>query len=205
MILGLFLVLVKPSYAQGFTEYNPSFNNKFSFMYGVNSSLTKAGDLSGFTLGYARKLDGFWLDANFQSSTGLFSKFSANNPLATQATDEELMDQKNTLSSFGIGIGIETQYFQELFSTKNLYEYIATNLAYYSYKEDYSGKSFTGPGLHAKFQIDKRFNNYLAAGINLNYHLAMVKREQEHDEEKSSDRNLTIGYMTLGFHLNFYL
>ena len=44
--------------------FNPTHENRFSFMLGVNPSLTKSGDMSNFTFSYARKMENFWLDSN---------------------------------------------------------------------------------------------------------------------------------------------
>lgn len=187
------------------SDFNPSHENKFTLGYGVNSSLLKATDLSGFQLSYARKLEHLWLDVSFSSHTGLFSKFSANNQTATGATDDDLIEQKNSLMHVGLGMGLETNYSRDFFNSQDTFEYVAANLGYYSYKEDFSGESFSGPGINAKFQLYRRLSEFFSVGANVNYHLAMVKRKALNDGESSSDRSLTLGFLTLGLDLNLYL
>ena len=135
----------------------------------------------------------------------MFHKFSSNNPTATGATDDDLAEQENSLTTFGVGIGRETRYAQTLLPFDDIYELMAANITYNSYKEDFSGKSFSGPGLLAKFSVYKRFNDYFSAGAHFNYNLAVVKRSEEFDGETSSARSLTLGFLTVGFDLSFYL
>lgn len=187
------------------TTFNPSHLNSFSAMIGFNSSLTKSADLSNFAFSYGRKMEDFWLDTNLLMTTGLFNKFSSNNPTATGATDEDLAEQKNTLTTIGVGIGRETRYAQTLLPLNDIYELMAANLTYNTYKEDFTGKSFSGPGLLAKFAVYKRFGDYFSAGAHFNYNLAVVKRAEEFEGETNSQRSLTLGFLTVGFNLSLYL
>lgn len=187
------------------STFNPSHTNRFSFLLGVNPSLTKSGDMSNFTFSYGKQMENYWIDTNFAMNKGLFKKFSANNSTATGATDEQLEEQKNSLTTIGIGIGRETRYAQTLLPFNDIYELMAANITYNSYKEDFSGKSFSGPGLLAKFSVYKRFNDYFSAGAHFNYNLAVVKRAQDNDTETNSQRSLTLGFLTTGIDLSFYL
>jgi hypothetical protein len=187
------------------STFNPTHENRFSFMTGVNPSLTKSGDMSNFTFSYGKKMENYWIDTNFSMNKGLFKKFSANNATATGATDEQLEEQQNSLTTIGVGIARETRYAQTLLPFNDIYELMAANLTYNSYKEDFSGKSFSGPGLIAKFSVYKRFNDYFSAGAHFNYNLAVVKRAQDNDTETNSQRSLTLGFLTMGIDLSFYL
>lgn len=187
------------------TGFNPSLKNRYSLMAGVNSSLTKASELKNFSFAYSRQIENFWIDGNIMMTQGLFKNFSENNPAATQSVDPEMLDQENTMITIGIGVAKETTYSQNLFSLPDLYEFMSANLTYNTYKEDYSGKSFSGPGLLAKFQAYKRFNDFFSAGINMHYTLALLKRSQDSETESSSSRTLSISTLTFGLGLNFYL
>lgn len=187
------------------STFNPTHENRFSFMMGVNPSLTKSADMSNFTFSFGKKMENYWIDTNFAMNKGLFKKFSANNQTATGATDEQLEEQENSLTTIGVGIGRETRYAQTLLPFNDIYELMAANLTYNSYKEDFSGKSFSGPGLLAKFSVYKRFNDYFSAGAHFNYNLAVVKRAQDNDTETNSQRSLTLGFLTMGIDLSFYL
>ncbi len=187
------------------TTFEPSHTNRFSFMLGVNPSLTKAADLKSFNFSYGKKLENFWADANVLMTKGLFKKFSANNAAATGATDDDLANQENSLTTIGVGIGRETRYAQTLLPLDDIYELMAANLTYNMYKEEFSGSSFNGPGIMAKFSVYKRFNDYFSAGAHFNYNLAVVKRSEENDNETSSQRSLTLGFLTIGVDLSFYL
>ncbi len=186
------------------STFNPSHNNRFSFMLGFNPSLSRAADLSNFSFSYGKQFESYWLDTNVSMTKGLFKELSANNQTATGATDAQLETQENSLTTIGIGIGRETRYAQTLLPFEDIYELMAANLTYNMYKEDYSGKSFAGPGLLAKFSVYKRFNDYFSAGTHFNYNLAVVEREKENNESTSA-RSLTIGFLTIGFDISFYL
>lgn len=206
----LFTVSIASSYSAELilnseSTFNPTHENRFSFMMGVNPSLTKSADMSNFTFSYGRKMENYWIDTNFAMNKGNFRKFSANNQTATGATDAQLEEQKNSLTTIGVGIGRETRYAQTLLPFNDIYELMAANLTYNSYKEDFSGKSFSGPGLLAKFSVHKRFNDYFSAGAHFNYNLAVVKRAQDIDTETNSQRSLTLGFLTMGIDLSFYL
>lgn len=186
------------------STFNPSHDNRFSFMLGFNPSLTRSADLSNFAFSYGKQFESYWLDANLLMTKGLFSEFSANNPSATSATDAQLETQENSLTTIGVGIGRETRYAQTLLPFEDIYEFMAANLTYNMYKEDFSGKSFTGPGLLAKFSVYKKFNDYFSAGAHFNYNLSVVEREKINNETTSA-RSLTIGFLTIGLDLSFYL
>lgn len=186
------------------STFNPSHDNRFSFMLGFNPSLTRAADLSNFAFSYGKQFDRWSIDTNVLMTKGLFSEFSANNPTATQATDFQLAEQQNSLTTIGLGIGRETRYAQTLLPFDDIYELMAANLTYNIYKEDYSGKSFVGPGILAKFSVYKKFNDYFSAGTHFNYNLSVVERQKENNET-TSERSLTIGFLTIGFDISFYL
>ncbi len=179
--------------------------NKLGFMLGVYPSLRSSTDTTNFTFSYSRKLENFWIDSNVLITNGLFRRLSANNAGATGATDFQLSEQKNSVTTFGLGIGRETQYAQTLIPLDDLYELTAANLTYNVYNEDLSNKTFTGPGLLAKFSLYKMFSEFYAAGVHFNYNLAVVKRSQEANTETSSRRSLTLGYLTVGFDLSLFL
>lgn len=185
--------------------FTPTHTNRFSFMAGVNSSMMKSSDLSNVAFSYGMKLDNYWLDSNILVSKGLFKKFSSNNPTATGATDDQLDTQENSLTTVGFGIGRETRYAQTFLPFSDIYELMAANITYNSYKEDFSGKTFSGPGLLAKFSVYKKFNDYFSAGAHFNYNLAVVERSKDIDTETKSQRSLTLGFLTIGLDISFYL
>lgn len=187
------------------STFTPSLENRFGLTLGFNPSLSESSNVSNFTFNYAHKMTDFWLDANASFVKGLFNELSANNARATGATDADLEEQKNTLLSLGVGIGRQTYYAQTLLPFDNIYEYMAADLTYNTYKEDFSGQTFSGFGMIAKYSVNKRFTDYFSAGAHFNYNLAVVKRDENADTETSSDRSLSIGFLTVGIDISFYL
>ncbi|MBY0415133.1 MAG: hypothetical protein K2Q18_13260 [Bdellovibrionales bacterium] len=190
------------------STFDPGHTNRFTLMAGVNSSLTKAADLQDFALSYGRQLDSYWIDANVMMTSGLFREFGENHPPATGSVNSALEEQKNTLTSIGVGIGRETRYAQTLLPFNDIYELMAANLTYNMYKEDFTGQSFNGPGLLAKFAVYKRMNDYFSAGVHFNYNISVVKRSKNEDaviSESNSSRSLTLGFLTIGFNISLYL
>jgi len=167
--------------------------------------VTESSEVKNFTFSYARKMSDYWLDTNVSFIKGLFDQMSANNPSATGATSAQLEEQENSLLSLGVGIGRETRYAQMILPFENIYEMIAADLTYNIYNEDFSGETFTGPGMIAKYSVYKRFSDYFSAGAHFNYNLAVVKRESKSDTETSSARSLTIGFVTVGIDISFFL
>jgi hypothetical protein len=208
LILFSFLI-INTTYAEDvINDLNPfesTRQNRLGFMLGVYPSLKSSTDTTNFTFSYARKLENYWIDSNVLITNGLFRRLSANNAGATGASDFQLSEQKNSVTTFGLGIGRETQYAQTLIPLDDLYELTAANLTYNVYNEGLSNKTFTGPGLLAKFSLYKMFSEFYAAGVHFNYNLAVVKRAQDTNTETSSRRSLTLGYLTVGFDLSLFL
>lgn len=185
--------------------FNPTYQNRFSFLVGVNPSIQKAGDVTNFIFSFGKKMDNYWFDSNLIITNGIFKKISTNNPSATGLTNDQLVDTKSYMTTIGVGIGRESRYAQTLLPFKDIYELTAADLTYNIYKENTSGKSFTGPGMIAKFSVYKRFSDAFSAGTQLTYNLAVVKRSADNDTENSSTRSLTMSYLTVGFDLSFFL
>lgn len=179
--------------------------NRFSLMYGVAPSLRSATEVGNFTISYSKKSENFWWDANLLIANGLFSRFGKNNPAATGLTDTQLADQRNGHTTVGIGVGRETRYAQTLLPFSDIYEMMSANITYNIYKENLSGKSFSGPGILAKMTMYKMINEYFSVGTHFNYNLSVVKKAQDFDTETSSARSLTLGYLTVGFDVSLFL
>ena len=186
-------------------SYVPNFESKYALVAGVNPSFKTTTDITNFSITYGKKMSDFWLDSTLNITNGMFNKLTTNNYSATKLTDAQLLGSKSTLTTFGVGVGRETNYAQTLFPIINLNEYIAANLTYNFFKESVSSKSFTGPGLIAKYSLYKRFSDYLSFGPQFTYNLAVVKRSADNDSETSSARSLTISNLTVGFELSLFL
>lgn len=187
------------------SEFIPTYENRFSLNLGMNPSLTKSSDVANFAFSYEKKLDTFWLDTNLLVTSGVFNKISTNNSPATGLTDNQLLDTKSSMITLGAGVARTSQYTKTLIPFNNLYEVIAADITYNVFKEPTSGKSFSGPGILAKFTLNNKFSEYFSAGAQLTYTLATVKRASETDAETSSAKSLTSSYLTVGFDISFYL
>jgi len=187
------------------SKFSPTLENRFSFIAGLNPSMTNASDVINFNFSYAKKMEDYWFDASFIITNGAFNKMTANNFAATTTSDADLYGSKSMLTTFGLGIARESRYSQTLLPFDGMYEVISADLTYNIYKEKISNKSFTGPGMIAKFSLFKKFSDYVSMGPQLLYNLAVVKRAQDVDTETSSARSLTMSYVTIGFDLSFYL
>ncbi len=187
------------------SNFNPTFQNHFSLLFGVNPSIIHSSDVTHYSLSYIKKMDDFWLDTNLNFTNGLFSKMTTNNQLATGLTNNDLIESKSSMTTIGLGVGRESQYAKSLIPIQNLYELMAADLTYNLFKEPTSGKSFTGPGIMAKFSLYKKFSDYFSVGANFVYNLAVVKRSAVDETENSAGRSLTVSTLTTGFDISFYL
>lgn len=186
-------------------KFHPTLENRFSFIAGLNPSMTSAADIINFNFAYAKKMQDYWFDTTFLMTNGAFNKMSTNNAAATGASDSDLYGSKSSMITFGLGVARESRYSQTLLPFDGLYELISADLTYSIYKEKISNKTFSGPGMIAKFSLFKKFNDYVSMGPQLLYNLSVLKRGQEVDTETSSARSLTMSYVTIGFDLSFYL
>jgi hypothetical protein len=186
------------------SEFNPSLANRFGFTAGANPNFQNLSAISNFNLSYARKRESYWLDFNLQIANGLFNKMTSNNPVATGLSNNQLIDTKASHVSLGIGMMLESNLTQNIFSVANVYETTTAYLTYNQYKVDSLTDSFNGPGIICKFSLLKRSSEFLSYGLNLNYLLAVVKAPVT-NTERSSSRSLTLSYLTLGFDLIFTL
>lgn len=182
-------------------EYTPSLHNRFTIMASANPNPAQLASLNTISASYATKLTNYWLDFNFQASSGMFQKMTMNNTLATGSTDVNLYDARSTHSSIGIGAMLESKYAQVFFNSDSVFETSSAHLTYNIFKAGSVSSTFTGPGLMTKFALCKKFSDVFSFGANLNYQLASVKRASNADTETSSAQSLTISYVTLGLEL----
>ncbi len=179
--------------------------NRLTVMYGMNPSFKNSTDVNNIAVSYSEKKNDYWWDSNIVFTKGQFGKLAANNASATGTSNGDLAEQSNTHTSFGFGLGRETRYAQTLLPFENIYEMMTANLTYNFYKEDFSKKTFTGPGILAKVSVYKMLNEYFSVGTHLNYSLSVVKRAQEYEDETSSARSLTMSFVTVGFDISLFL
>lgn len=209
VISSIFLVNTSLAYddvlLKSESSYVSNHENRFSFMIGVNPSITKAQDVTNLSASYGKKMEEFWFDSNLIITNGVFNKLTTNNPTATGLTSAQLQDTKSTITTIGAGIGKESHYIQNLLPFKDLYEYMAANITYNIYKEKTTSQNYSGPGMIAKFSTYKRFADYWSFGGQFIYSIAPVKRAQNNALETSSSRSLTLSYLTVGFDLSIYL
>lgn len=186
------------------SSYNPEFNNRYTFILGLNPSLARSQDVKSFQFAYGRKWDEtIWVDAFFQSTNASFRDIGENNMAATGVSDVDIYAASEKLSLVGIGVQYISRYSAILLPF-DLYESTTASLVYATMSEDAGGKSFSGPGLKAKFSIMKPLGDYTHVGLNMDYNLLTLKRSQE-ASETSSARSLTASWLTLGFDISFFL
>lgn len=211
VLLALFSLISVKAFAQdqliirSESTFEPTFSNRFTVTAGLNPSMTKSSDVMNLSAAYAKKLENYWLEGHFAITNGLFRELSGNNQTATGASDAQLEEQKNSMITMGVGLGRESRYAQTLLPFDDLYEMMTADITYNMYKEDFSGETFTGPGMVAKFSLHKRFSDYFSAGGHFNYNLAVVRRSENNTNETGSARSLTIGFLTVGLDLSFTL
>lgn len=186
------------------SSYNPEFNNRYTFILGLNPSLARSQDVKSFQFAYGRKIDEtFWVDGFFQSTNASFRDIGENNASATGVSDVDINEASEKLTLFGVGVQYKSRYSAILLPF-DLYETSTASLVYATMSEDAGGKSFSGPGLKAKFSIMKPLGNYTHIGLNMDYNLLTLKRAQD-GTETSSARSLTASWLTLGFDISFFL
>lgn len=187
------------------SEFSPSFTNRFSVQADINPNLRQLTSISNFNFDYAAKHSVYWLDFNFQISSGTFDKMTINNQSATLLTNAGLFNERATHTSLGVGAMLISHYARSLFSMNDLYETTSAYLTYNMFKTPSVANTFTEPGMMAKYSLCKKYSDFFSVGANLNYVLSSVKRAELVMTETSSSKSLTLSYVTMGIDFIFTL
>ncbi len=194
------------------SSFTPEFNNRFTIIAGLNPTIYRSQDVISLQGSYGRKMsnsswgDSLWADFSIQQTTGIFRDLAENNSNATGVATTELEATKESVQMIALGLQYRTHYASTLLPL-NLYETSTASAMYGMMKEDLGAKTFSGPGLKAKFSLMKPLNDYCHVGFNFDYNLLTLKRGKEDSDTitTGSSRSLTLSWLTIGLDFSLFL
>lgn len=185
-------------------DYNTySDKNRTSFLYHVNNDINSITNITTLEFNYAHKFELAWLELFAIRTTATFNEITDSNP--NDFSGGEALDlTEESLLAFGAGLSYRSSWIQELVNSDKMFTTTAASLGWYSLSENFSGFTYSGPGIKTDFGIHRRSSRSMHYGVRMSYNLASVKRAQETELERSSQRSLTLSWLTVGFDLSFY-
>ncbi|MEC7275118.1 MAG: hypothetical protein VXV96_02270 [Bdellovibrionota bacterium] len=177
--------------------------NRTSFLYHLNNDISSPTDLTTLEFNYAHRFELAWLELFAFRTSGKFREITDNNP-GDFGTSFDLEDTDETLFAFGAAISYRSRWIQDLVNSDKMFTTTSAGIGYYSFDENFTGQSYGGPGLKTDFGLHRRSSRSVHYGVRMSYHLASVKRAEEVEGETSSQRALTLSWLTFGFDLSFY-
>ncbi len=185
-------------------DYNTySDKSRTSFLYHVNNDINSIADINTLEFNYAHRFELAWVEIFALRTTAKFNEITDNNP-NDFASSEDLEQTEESLFAFGAGLSYRSSWIQELVGSEKMFTTTSAGLGWYSLEENFSGFTYSGPGLKTDFGIHRRASRSMHYGVRMSYNLASVKRAQETENERSSQRGLTLSWLTVGFDLSFY-
>lgn len=178
-------------------------SSRVSLIYNLNSNPMKAMDVSGIEFQYARKLDRAWWEFYGAQSSAEFSQVADDNSQFPTFNAEDVSTQILKTTTIGTGLSYRTSLIQTLFSSDNLFETMAGYVNYNKTSTEL-GEAYSGPGMKAELGVHFRSSNTFHWGARFNYNIAHVKRAQETDTEKSSERSLLLNWTSFAADISFY-
>jgi hypothetical protein len=190
----------------------PSYNTaedqaRFSILYHWNYNPREFTNFAGLEFIFAKKYPLFWVDFFFSQNRAMFKTIGEMN---TQISSDSraLRETNEALTSLGMGISYRFNWIQELLSplieTRRVFETTAAFLTYNYLSEKYTSNSFSGPGLKTDFGLHYRMSKSYHCGLKMSYNLATVKKQAGSDSGSSSERSLTLSWLTFAFDLSYY-
>ncbi len=173
-------------------------SSRLSFIYGINSSLTKAAELSQLEFNYAKKWGYTWFDFSY-------SQFKARTYRLTNAfsTTENKDEDTFSLNNFGAGLTYRTSLIQN-FLDGAYFETTTARLVYATGTNTVDEKNYVGWGLQTDFGVHKRLSANFHLGLKGSYNFRVLRKEQEFDTESGNSRGITLSWLSFAGDLSFY-
>lgn len=178
--------------------------HRYGIQLQLNSHLNALTEIMGYEFSYGNKMDvGGWVEFLVSKISASFSQIAtAHSGLASPS--DTLDDTTEDLMQLGLGLGYRTTLIQEFIDSRYFFETINVYATYNSLDENFTGQSYSGPGLRADYGIHRRVSKGTHYGIKLSYNLANVKRSALTDGESGKDRSLVLSWLGLSFDIALY-
>ncbi|MFZ4712095.1 MAG: hypothetical protein ACOYL6_00150 [Bacteriovoracaceae bacterium] len=188
--------------------YTGNDHHKLSGSYQLNPRITKPFDFSSFELNYGYKMWGLWWQGFVARSAGTWDTVAENKEIGGTGADSEARFQRpknsrETLMSYGLGVGYRFRMIYEWLKIDDLFETISVYGARHSLNESYRDLNYTGYGFRADYGIHMRATSSFFYGLKGSYNIGKVTRSLG-EKESHSDASLAISWISLGFEAGYF-
>lgn len=183
-------------------DYNTNTDRaRVSFIYHFNKDIADPTSLQSMEFIYAFQQNNYWYEFFGQRISARLEEFSEAGANSIGTNEVQL---KDSILSFGGSLAMRGQWIQDLVNSKKMFTTTSAGIGYYSFSETSQVQTYNGPGLKLDFGFHRRSTPKFHYGAKMTYQIATVKREVAFEGETSSQRSLTLSWLTFGFDLSFY-
>ncbi len=168
--------------------------------YQFYPSLKAADDITSLDLGISKDINGIWLSAMFSNTSALFNQITQRNNQANPSIPSSL-NPKETINSFGIGLGIQEKVPADIIKLPNVYAKSEAFITYNKLSESTFSENYSGIGIKTDIRLYKYAEIGMHYGTKLSYSLSQVTKK---GDSSSDSRSLLISFISLGFDIGFY-
>lgn len=193
-------------------KYTGTDKNKLAVAGHISSDYEHLDNLLGFEVNYLRRsqaYDKIWWGAQFFTHNAKFDAITQNHSEGSSTnTGSEAANQRpsgieNSVMGAGLGMSYRFKLLLDFWDSEDVFETIDVFGNYIILNEKHIDQSYKGYGLTANYGIHKRSGTSFFYGGKISYNLASVTREAINDEKKS-DRSLTLGWLSVALELGVF-
>ena len=188
------------SYAQN--SLGENYTNRVGLSYATDP--TSFVGISSFEVLWGINMGSFWIDAFYGSSFGHFNSIASNSDrMATSFSEGHFLrkdDQSFNLMQTGLGLSLDSAFFNKVFNTSQFFEYSTAIITYSIYQDELRNDiSYSGAGLRTDYAVNYRLHDHVQAALRFSYRLSPVTRASVNDfPEARRERSLFLSWLTVG-------
>lgn len=191
-------------------RYTGTDRNRLSIAGHVYGNYEQFSDMLGGEISYMRRSTRYhqmWYGAQFFQQKTYFDAITKNASPNTRPNSEGSFNRpgevKNTVMAIGLGVGYRFKLLLDFFETEDVFESIDVFVNAVQLDETFIGEKYRGYGLTTNYGIHKRSGTSFFYGGKFSYNVASVTRNAI-ENEKKSDRSLSLGWLSLALELGFF-
>jgi len=175
----------------------------FSLFYHLPANPFNLQKLNGFEFNLQKNFSNSFFMIKFTRMNMLFNEVVETTNLYTITSPVQTTIEP--YSSIGIGYGIRSHIFRDIFRANKSFETMSFSLSYDSLNEQVTGDIFNGLGFQIGLGLYKLLSSKIYYGLKADYHLSNLRRAPLNSLQTTSERSLTLSWLSLGINLSMYL
>ena len=104
----------------------------------------------------------------------------------------------------GAGLGYRTRIFANLLGERS-FENISFYLSYNIFSETFRNETYSGLGIKTHYGLYWRTSKRLHFGFKFSYDLMVLRKSAEDQNQRGSERSLTLSWPSVGLEIGMYL